>query len=324
MTVVFVPGNAPHYTCLSSDLIGSGGSFVASGSMMRYKGAPIYLTDTQTWKVINDDNSVSNFVQNVSSNFERTSPALIHRSSISAVDKVSDIGTISLSGSIVSGGSLVSGTGYYTSAIITNPYGCTKYATIVSGSPSGSNNAIKMAFTIPAGAVSTDKVDFFLSVDAAPKHVASCTVAQFQTGGIITAENGAVAAGGAANSMCIGAVGTGQQSNAANFAQNTAYLPASVSPIVCTGKVRIYAYVDLALTDLRTAPALSIIPFMTNSGSAALLYQGQLEVINVMNASGQSKAQVLSMDVDGTSGIRFLIDNIAGQGASCTIYYDLV
>lgn len=256
--------------------------------------------------------------------FERTTPSL-HRSGITSTDKVSDIGTITLTGMTVSGAVLASGTTYYATAVVNNPYGSTKFAGIVSGAPGSlGKNALKVAFTVPAGAVATDKIDFFLSTDAAPKHVGSCTVAEFQTGGIILSENAAVTAGGAANSMYIGAPGTGPQSNAANFAQNTAYLPASVSPIVCTGKVRIYVYVDLSVTDLRTAPALSIIPFFTNAGNANLLYQGQLEVINTLNASGQSKAQLLSMDVDAATGVRFLVDNIAGQGASCTIYYDLV
>lgn len=245
---------------------------------------------------------------------------VLYRSAVDTVDKVPDIGTITLSGVTISG-TLVPGTTYYVSAVVSNEYGNTKYATVVSAAPGGSNNGLKASFTVPSGALATDNIDLFLSTDAAPKHVGRVTVAQFQTGCIVLTAEGTPTLFSDPNSVRIGAVGAGIQSNHAVFSASNAYLPSNATAIDCTGKKKIYLYVKLSLSDLRSAPALAIIPMFKNSLDSYT--QGNLEVVNVLNALGQSLLQQFEMDVESSSGVKFLVDTIAGQGSSASFWYEL-
>ncbi len=240
-----------------------------------------------------------------------------HRNGITAADKLAVPGTLTLS-AITEAGSTLANVAYFAAVSANNAWGPTGPGTIPGSITPTANQAVRIAFAAVTGATS---YDIFLSTDAAPKWVTRITEAQRAAGGIVSTVGG-YAAGGAANSVDIGIVGTGVQTSAAPFTANNAYTPASVTAINCAGYSKAYASVDLSVIDLRSAPSLTIVPFLKDQVSGDL-QQGALQTVNLLTATGQSLKPVLEIDVDGTTGLVLLVDSIAGQGASATINVEL-
>jgi hypothetical protein len=129
-------------------------------------------------------------------------------------------------------------------------------------------------------------------------------------------------AGGAVNSIDVGIVGTGLGPLVAPFSSNNAYTPASVKPFDCTGVSRVHALVKLAVTDLRSLPALTIVPFLANQASPTDWFQGTPQALSLLSATGQSLIQDFEIDVDGAAGLVVLVDTISGQGAAASVWLE--
>ena len=255
--------------------------------------------------------------------------AVLHRNAVTAVDKVADLANTDLAtadnGSAT--GSLNASTTYYVTAIPGNKYGtCTKAATINSQATSASgSNTHSIRLTIPQKA-GAEHYGIFLSTDTAPKWVARVTEAQRAAGDFEVTAVGTVAAGGGnpAGTVDINVAGTGIQTSHAIFAQSNAFTPATPTAIDCTGKTKAYVLVKVALTDHRSAPSLNIIPFFKNSLSTTDWHQGTLQPVLLEASIGQSLQQAFVLDVDSSTGLVILISNIAGQGAACSVWVELV
>lgn len=166
--------------------------------------------------------------------------------------------------------------------------------------------------------------DIVLTAKTAAANDATMALALSNDGSTsVTVGESADTTAGVAPAINVRLVGTGVASNEDPFKFNNAYTPASITKIPCTGKSKAYLYVLLGVTDLRSAPALSILPFLENSETGDWA-QGALQAVTLLTALGKSLSQVFSIDVDRASGLVVCIDAISGQGAAATVYVELV
>jgi hypothetical protein len=245
--------------------------------------------------------------------------ALPHRNAITVIDKLGLAGTVTPT-AITEGGSNLTNVAHYGTIIPFNRWGAAGQAapTIVTVTPTA-NQAVRLAFSAITGA---DGYDIFLSTSStAPLWVGRITEAQRAAGGIISSV-GVYSAGGAVNSIDVGIVGTGLGPLVAPFSSNNAYTPASVKPFDCTGVSRVHALVKLAVTDLRSLPALTIVPFLANQASPTDWFQGTPQALSLLSATGQSLIQDFEIDVDGAAGLVVLVDTISGQGAAASVWLE--
>lgn len=250
---------------------------------------------------------------------------VLHRNGISSADKVADFGDASVTLANVAGtqGSLNANTLHYMTAIPGNRWGPCKVNTTIDSLTTTADavNTHVIACTI-AQATGAEWYDLFLSTDTAPKWVGRVTEAQRATGGEILTV-GAYTAGASAGVINVGIVGTGIQSDNAVWAQNNAYRPATVTAINCAGRSKAHILAKLALTDLRSAPALSLVAFLANQVSTGDWHQARLEPLSLLGGLGQSLEQDFTLDVDGSTGLVVLIDAISGQGAAASVWVEL-
>lgn len=244
---------------------------------------------------------------------------ILHRSTITAIDKLATMGTITLTGQAT--GSLTSGTTYYVMASAYNRWGNALPGTQASAAPGGSNGTLRAAFSAITGA---DGYDIFLgATTGAPLWVGRITEAQ-RASGIVISAAGTYTAGGATNSVDIQVIGIGLAGNALPFTNNNAYTPATPTPINCGGYSLAHVLVKLAITDLRSLPTLAIVPFLNNQLSTADWHQGQLQTVGLLTSLGQALEQDFYLEIDGSTNLTILIDTISGQGASASIWVELM
>jgi hypothetical protein len=245
-----------------------------------------------------------------------------HRLNVAAVDKLALAGAPSLA-AVTEAGSTLANTAYNVAVVAGNRWGPSGQAAVPTTAitPTASQ-AIRATIAQIAGA---DYYDIFLSVDTAPKWVGRISEAQRAAGGWIISTVGSPTLGGGApaGQVDLGIVGTGQQTSALAFTTNNAYTPATPPPVICVGFSRMHAHVKLAVTDLRSAASLTIIPFFNDIGSTGDWYQGAARTLTILGAVGQCLLQDFEMDVDGANAVVWLVDAIAGQGAACTIRIEL-
>ena len=242
-------------------------------------------------------------------------PQTTHRSAIVTADKVvspthtaADSGTSGSLTAVNHGACVAAG----------NAYGSAGAGNITSTLITVSKS---IDLTIPQSAGAT-YYDIFVSTSTtAPLWVARVTEAQRAAGCAVTAV-ATVGAGGSVGVVNVRVVGTGIACTNAVFAQNNAYTPTIPTAISTVVYNKIYLDVSLALTDLRSAPTLTIIPF--SSYDDTTWYQGQRQVLQPLTAGGYSLYQQFVFGVDGAQYMVFLIDGITGQGAAATIKYQLV
>jgi hypothetical protein len=244
---------------------------------------------------------------------------VLHRNAIVAIDKVPTItitaadqtGVVGVMAAVSHGVAVAPG----------NAYGTAGTSAIVTITPTV-NKTVDITIPQATGAEYYDI--FFSAAPTGPLWLARVTETQRAAGCAVTAV-ATVGSGGSAGIVNVRLVGTGLANTNAIFAQNNAYTPAAagITPINTTGKNKAYIYVNLALTDLRSAPALNILPFLKNQISTEY-FQGQAQAIYLLTTIGQSKMQVFEVDLDGTTGLVVLIGTLSGQGASVTIHVELV
>uniref|UniRef100_A0A6M3JWU2 Uncharacterized protein n=1 Tax=viral metagenome TaxID=1070528 RepID=A0A6M3JWU2_9ZZZZ len=251
--------------------------------------------------------------------------AVLHRDAIAAVDKITDFVAASVTIANVAGtqGFLVFNTAHYMTAVPGNRWGPTVPAAIDTVTVTNDAASTHVIACTIAQATGADWYDLFLSTDTAPKWVARITEAQRAAGGeILTVAT--YSAGASAGVINIGVVGTGIQTTNAILAQNNAYTPASVTAIDCTGYAQAVVKVKLALTDLRSAPTLRIIPFFQNTLSTGDWHAGSIGTMSLLGALGQPLEQEFVVDVRASTTLVILVDTISGQGAAASVWVELV
>jgi hypothetical protein len=127
---------------------------------------------------------------------------------------------------------------------------------------------------------------------------------------------------GVAPKVNVRLIGTGVATTADPFKVSNAYKLDNADEIVTAGKSKAYIYVQLAVTDLRSAPTLTVVPFLKNATTGEYA-QAAAQDVTLLTAAGKSLMQVLSVTLDGAEGLKVLIDTISGQGAAATIYVEL-
>jgi hypothetical protein len=240
-----------------------------------------------------------------------------HRTAVTAIDKCTVITLVTAADSATAGSLTAVAHGIAVSP--RNGWGPVGSSNILTVTPTV-NKSIDI--TVPQSTGATH-YDIFLSTSTtAPLWVASITEAQRAAGCAVTAV-ATVGAGGSAGVVNVRVVGTGIASTNTIFTTNNAYRPTTPTPLDCVGKSVAYVLVKLTVTDLRSAPALSVIPFYQGDTSATDFFQGELRAVALLDGVGKTLEQAFILDVDAVSGLVILVDDIAGQGAAATIYVEL-
>ncbi len=244
----------------------------------------------------------------------------LHRSAITSADKLAALGT--LTPTAVTGGSLASATSHGYTVAAYNRHGNSLPRAITQITPGGSNTAVRLAFAAVTGA---DGYDVFLSTSQfAPAWVARITEADLAAGAVVTAVGTVTQSGGTAGAVEVRVNGTGVAATAMPFLADNAYRPDQVTGINCAGYSTIRLYVKLAVTDLRSLPACTLIPYFTNATSASDYAAGQALGVAPLTASGSPLVQTFDVDCRGNSGAAVLVDTVSGQGAAISVWYQLI
>jgi len=248
------------------------------------------------------------------------SAGILHRSAITAVDKLA-VPTVGAASAITEAGSTLANSAMNYTVAAGNKWGNTTAAVAQTITPA-LNKGVRFAITQVAGA---DYYDIFLSTDAAPLWVGRITEAQRAAGGFIISTVGTVTAnaGTPAGSIDIGIVGTGVASTAAPFNANFALTPATPTPIVMTGYSHAFIFSKISVTDLRSLPNAGIVPFIQNAnGDWAIAAVSQ--VLAPLSAAGIGllRQTVLSNN-GGPANLVVLVDSISGQGTAVDIWVEL-
>jgi hypothetical protein len=146
---------------------------------------------------------------------------------------------------------------------------------------------------------------------------------QQRASGIAITAVGTTAAGGSAGKVNVRLVGTGLGSDVAPFSTNNAYKPTAVTAVDCTGRTKALIHVKAAVTDLRSLPTLSVVPFLKNAATGEFS-QGTVVALAPLSAIGKALQQSFTLDVLGASGLVVLVDTISGQGTAATVYVELM
>lgn len=280
-------------------------SVPVGSTFLEYDTSALYITYDGTLWVLKLANPV------------KRDTGTLHRNAIASADKLALPGTLTLS-AVTEAGSTLANVAYYAAVSAYNRWGPTGPGVIPGAITPLANQAVRIAFAAVPGA---DGYDVFLSTAAQPLWVTRITEAQRAAGGIVSSVGG-YAAGGAPNSIDIGIVGTGLACNVAPFTANNAYTPATVTALNCTGWSKARVLVKLAVTDLRSAPSLSLVPFLKNQVSSGDWHAGASLSLSVLSALGYPLAQELAIDVDGATGLVVLVDTISGQGAAASVWIE--
>jgi len=244
---------------------------------------------------------------------------IAHRTAITTADKVPVI-TITAADQPATAGSLTA-VAHGIGVAPGNSYGSAGVSALVTVTPTADKS---IDVTIPQ-ATNAEYYDILLSTSTtAPLWVARITETQRAAGCAITAV-GTVSEGGSAGVVNVQVVGTGIASTTAPFVANNAYVASGITAISCAGKTKAYIYLDFTITDLRSALAIEINPFMQNNDSASTLwFQTEAQSVAIMGgATGQPNRQVFVVDVNSARNLIVLVGAISGQGASVSITVEL-
>jgi len=250
---------------------------------------------------------------------------VLHRNGITAIDKVVPFvtGDLTSADNGAGTGSLLASTTYDFTVIPANSLGpCSVAATINTQATGASGlNTHSVRLTIPQK-TGAEKYIIFFSDAAAPLWVAEVTEAQRAAGDFEVTAVGTVAAGGGnpAGTIDVNVAGTGIATSNAIIVPNNAYLPATPPAYDCTGFESVRVLVSLALTDLRTAPSLSLVPFIRNELTTTHWHQLAPLTLALLGAVGQSLKQEFILDTHDATNLVILVGTIAGQGAAASVW----
>lgn len=257
--------------------------------------------------------------------YSKRTGGVLHRNAVTAVDKLS-VPTVGAASDQADAGASLANSAMNYSVAAGNRWGPTTAPATQAITPT-LNHAARFSIsqsTGPGGAVA-EWYDIFLSTAASPLWVGRITEAQRAAGGFIINTVGTVTtnAGTPAGSIDVGVQGTGLAYNVAPFAVNNAYTPATLPVINCAGYSRAHCLAKLTVTDLRSLPTWSMIPFFTNQLSQGDWHAGAVKTISPLSAVGLPLEADFEIDIDGSTGLALLVDAISGQGASVNIWVEL-
>jgi hypothetical protein len=252
----------------------------------------------------------------------RRGTQVLHRNAIAAADVLANPSSSAPTvADVTTAGSLAFNTVYRAAFAAGNTQGntlCSGVASQTTANDAANTHGVRL--TIPQVASAT-YYDVFLSTDTAPKWVARITETQRAAAGTTITAVGTVGTGGpnAAGTVDIRVVGTGQQTSAQNFQQNTAYVT-TASAYDSTGFSQVRVQVKVTLTDLRTAPTLVLVPAWLNDLNAGQYHLGQPLQVPLASGSGAALFQEFVLDTNGSDGVILLLDSVTGQGAAVSVW----
>jgi len=243
-------------------------------------------------------------------------PPVAHRSAVVAADVVAIPGTVTCTKQ--AGGAATAGV-YNVKVVAGNAYGrTTAKAGNVAVTTETTNLTVRAAFAAVTGATF---YDIYCSTDVDPKWVGRITEAQRASGIKLTAV-GTTGAGSIAGAVDVEVPGTGLQA-ATTAAENTAYvIPATGTPVDCSG----YQYCEFEITASRTgdavALALSVLVMVQNPRTGVYSMNTTTPIaLTFGGVSGnlQPLVQRVRAEVRGSAAVWCLVQSIAGTGASISI-----
>ncbi len=250
---------------------------------------------------------------------------VLHRSAISAVDKLI---TVVLAAPLDAGaeaGSNLANSAMNCAMAAGNAYGVQASCAAQAVTPTV-NHPIVLT---PTPVVGADYYDIFLSTDTPPKWVARATVAQIAAGSLIVSTVGTITADAGANkaaagSINIGIVGTGLGSTVAPFSVNNAYTPGVPTPVSCVGYEKARILTQIIPTDCRSAPGAAKWSVFGQSQVGGIWFQITTFTQTPLTAVQQPLTLDTSVTIDGCTAIVVLLDTLAtGQGITHSVYVEL-
>ena len=255
----------------------------------------------------------------VSHYIDRADGGAVHRSAVTAADKLT--APVPTLADIAANGTLLNTTLYRVAVSAFTEFGPSTASAAVDITTGAAPDTHKVRVTI-AAVTGADGYDIFLSTAAAPLWVGRITAAQLTAGAIISAV-GTVISPAVAGTVDVAVVGTGVASTAAPFAVNNAYSLDGITGIECTLRRHVNLNLELAVTDLRSAPTLRVVAFWKNQKDG-LYVQGDLYSVPLLSAVGESLRRRLDVEAaDGATGFILAVDAISGQGASLTAWTEV-
>lgn len=246
---------------------------------------------------------------------------VLHRDGITGADKLAAATSLTTGVDVGTGGSLAFATTFNITAVPGNRWGPAGPApavlAIATANDAANTHCVRGALAQVADA---DYYDIFMTTAAAPLWVGRITEAQRAAAGCRITALGVVdnAGAGAAGTVQVHVLGTGLASNVNPFILNNAYRPdnSGIVAVNCAGYTKAYILSKLAVTDLRSLPTLKIVPFLANQVSSGDWAQAQLQTQSLLTAVGESLIQNFVVTVEGSTGLKVLVDTISAQGGS--------
>ncbi len=315
-----VGGGTPHDSVDSGNPLKMGGYAKTT--------APTAVADGDRVNAWFSPTGALNVVGAVGTNARRNAGTL-HRDAVTAPDRLATP-TVGTPTAITEAGSTLAAVQYYVTVAAYNRWGASLPATAQTITPTASQ-AVRVPITQVTGA---DGYDVFLSTLAGPLWVGRITEAQRATGdriistvGVATARAGSTVAG----TIDVGIVGTGAASNTIPFAFNNAYTPAGIqvgggggtASVSCAGYSRAILHVKLAVSDLRSLPSLTVVPFFQSQVSTGDWFADLSQSVSLLLGEGQPLEQQFAVETNGATAMAVLVSSLSGQGAACSVWVEL-
>lgn len=252
---------------------------------------------------------------------------VLHRSAVVAIDKLAVAGTpTNADAGAIAGGNL-NGT-YYSAVCAGNSFGPSGISAASSSIAIGTGHLCDVTITPVTGAEFYDvffgdnNTTHLMHVGRVPATNGVITAGAT----LLTAETPGTAGGNAENTIRIGAVGAGLVAAAVQFSQNIAYkVLTPTAAIDCNGKSYVDVFIQLTVTDLRSAPSLSLMPIFKSGQTPAGYFCGSPISVPILNGSvGQSHRQMYRIDVEDVAELIIAVGTISGQGASVDIWAEAI
>lgn len=239
----------------------------------------------------------------------KRSAATAHRADIAVPDKLIPP-VITVADSAVAGS--MTAVAHGVAVVVGNEYGTATASGIVTVTPTIDKS---IAITIPA-VESAEFYDIFLSTsETEPLWVARATPSLLLSGAVVTAVGTIAAASPTTEGIVTVKVnGTGVKVTDTYFATNKGYLPSGIDPISCKGYSKAYIYVSTTVDDLRTAPSVTVLPFLQSG-------LGWMPMIDDEKTLTGFK-RGFSIDVSAADGLKVLVTP-TGTGVKTSVSVEL-
>lgn len=248
---------------------------------------------------------------------------VLHRNAITASDKLT-MTAVTATAPNVLGGNLAGASHTFHVAART-AHGSTVPVAANTAVTPDALDVVKLAWTAVGG---TDVIGYDIFCNTAAVALDTwlgyITAAQHASGILLLTQN-TPTAGGAVNSVYVGAVGTGLAWNVNPFAYSNAWTPkaiAAVGEISCAGKTKARIYAALTPGGFSTLPTASLLAFTKNQVGASW-HMGEIENVPLLTGEGQGMLKDYSVEVDGATGLVVAVKLSGDTGTSVTVHVEL-